>query len=101
MTEKITKLLKENCKLVITTERESIKWTAWLEIHPKKIKYICDFTVDGNIVGSDVIQQSSIYKRTIIYNGCTRYSYWFAFITCYNKMTSSRWNCCSRCYRIR
>ena len=57
MAEKITKLSKKNCKLVITTEREFIKWTAWLEIHPKKIKYICDFTVDGNIVGTDVIQQ--------------------------------------------
>ena len=45
MVEKITKLLKENCKLVISTERESIKWTAWVEIHPKKIKYICDFTI--------------------------------------------------------
>ena len=66
MTEKITKLSKENCKLVITTECESIKWTAWLEIHPKKIKYICDFTVDGNIVGTDVIQQyigSEIVKK--------------------------------------
>ena len=33
MVEKITKLLKENCKLVIRTDRD---WTAWLEIHPKK-----------------------------------------------------------------
>ena len=57
MVEKITKLLKENCKLVITTDRD---WTAWLEIHPKKnkaLKYICDFTVNDNIVGNDVIQQ--------------------------------------------